>query len=464
MALITGVCLALAVSAYAGSDVRRVYVGEGVTFSIYKIGTADSEGNFVPEEAFKNYKVDFEDENCALTLAIYVERDGIDPVMTAVTDSESAVTFSNLSSGEYLILGSDFTEGSKVYTAQPVIISIGEYTGGEVEITEKYSVSELSEGSGVTSVSVMKVWSGGKAESITAQLLKNGSVADEVVLNDSNNWRHTWSGLDENSVWHVTEKEVPDGYKLRVDEDGSVFILVNTEGSEEESGETTTEGPSETTSEGPPETTTNESGGGGGETTTEAPTEATTDSETEATTDSDSEETTKPPGGGGGSETTTENTTETDSDTETPTKKPSGGGGGGGSYYPETSTEATTEGSGGPPDSDTETPPPGSSDDSPGSNPPGSSSGSADSSGSGDTSDGSSSSTASDSSSDSAHVPDDSSAGVTNGGEASGAGAPPEGETATLPQTGQLWYPVPILLWIGIIFLVLGIRRKSVSL
>ncbi len=443
LVLLIGTCLIGAVSSYGNSDIKLIYVGEGAAFSIYKIGSYDSGGGFVPEEAFNGYSVDLEEESSALTLAIYIKRDGIEPLMTALTDSKSEVIFNNLDCGVYLIAGEDYISGNTLYKAKTVIATVTDLSVGQIEIEEKYSVTDITEDEGSTSVSVMKVWSGEKGESITAQLLKDGAVYDEVVLNDSNNWSYTWSGLSDSSVWYIAEKEVPDGYTLRVDENGSVFILVNTEDSDEPGGSGTTEGQTEATTDENPETTTKESGGGGGSetTTAETETEATTDTETEATTEKE------------------------DSEEPTTSKPSGGGGGGGGGYYPPEDDD--DEG-----DDDTEettsTPPGSPGSGSPDGTPPGSSSGSSGGS-SGSESSGSDSSAdissqdISDSQSSSTDISDDSSDMSISSGEQSAAGAPPENSSGSLPQTGQLWYPVPILLWGGIIFLILGIRRRSIQ-
>lgn len=54
---------------------------------------------------------------------------------------------------------------------------------------------------------------------VTVQLLQNGEVIDEVILNDANNWKNTWSELVTNDesgkkfIYTVDEINVPTGYK-----------------------------------------------------------------------------------------------------------------------------------------------------------------------------------------------------------------------------------------------------------
>lgn len=60
---------------------------------------------------------------------------------------------------------------------------------------------------------VLKVWedndnaAGVRPESVTVDLLGNGKVYDTVELSAGNNWRHTWTGLDESAQWQVVERE-----------------------------------------------------------------------------------------------------------------------------------------------------------------------------------------------------------------------------------------------------------------
>lgn len=73
----------------------------------------------------------------------------------------------------------------------------------------------------ITEISVQKEWVGGTTPrpDVTVQLLQNGEVIDEVILNDANNWKNTWSELVTNDesgkkfIYTVDEINVPTGYK-----------------------------------------------------------------------------------------------------------------------------------------------------------------------------------------------------------------------------------------------------------
>ena len=84
---------------------------------------------------------------------------------------------------------------------------------------------------------VIKIWNDdGNAEArpseVHIELLRDGVVYDTVILTKDNEWKYHWNGLASNHVWTVREKSVPDGYTAVVTEDGSLFIVTNTKSSD----------------------------------------------------------------------------------------------------------------------------------------------------------------------------------------------------------------------------------------
>ena len=53
-------------------------------------------------------------------------------------------------------------------------------------------------------------------------------VYDTVTLSESNNWRYTWSDLDDDCHWQVVEYQVPDDYTVSVSREGITFVITNT--------------------------------------------------------------------------------------------------------------------------------------------------------------------------------------------------------------------------------------------
>jgi len=120
------------------------------------------------------------------------------------------------------------------------------YTVEEVNIAKGYTVSYSEDTLFIvnthvpelTEVNVIKVWNdaydndGKRPGSVTVDLLANGKVVDSFVLDDSNNWKHTFAGLakyDAGSeiVYSVSENNVPSGYTVNVVFCEGVFKVVN---------------------------------------------------------------------------------------------------------------------------------------------------------------------------------------------------------------------------------------------
>ena len=80
-------------------------------------------------------------------------------------------------------------------------------------------------------VSVKKVWKlddGGKAaDAVTAVLLRDGKEYQRVELNEQNGWTYTWTGLSDKYTWSVSEVNVPDGFTMKVEQNGNVWTITN---------------------------------------------------------------------------------------------------------------------------------------------------------------------------------------------------------------------------------------------
>ncbi|WDF82620.1 Cna B-type domain-containing protein [Lacticaseibacillus pabuli] len=105
---------------------------------------------------------------------------------------------------------------------------------------ENYDVTNKST-PGQTSVTVTKAWhddhnqAGRRPEQVKVQLYANGTpVGDVVTLDAAGKWTHTWGNLDltdqgQTISYVVREFEVPDGYRVTVDnENHGNIILTNT--------------------------------------------------------------------------------------------------------------------------------------------------------------------------------------------------------------------------------------------
>lgn len=223
-----------------------------VPFSTYRIGQRNGDGTFTLDGAFSAYSVAIEEldsaglSELALTLSAYALRDSVAADAKGETDSEGKLTFKDLAKGLYLVVGETVTKGNKTYTPQPIIVELPAVSEGTVldNVTSQVKFDYTEKGEDTTSRKVIKVWDDdnnpARPNEVVVQLLKNGSVYDEVTLNAANNWRYEWSNLDASYTWLIVEKKVPGNYTVLVEREGNTFIITNTYSETETTTTTTT--------------------------------------------------------------------------------------------------------------------------------------------------------------------------------------------------------------------------------
>lgn len=131
------------------------------------------------------------------------------------------------------------------------LISYHVWTVDEVNIPEGYSAAVTNTGNAwvivntkdaeqeqkpepeLTDVSVTKVWdddnSTERPKSVTVQLYRsNKAYGEPVILNDDNDWNHTWNDLEAAYNWTVEESDVPEGYRASATNNGSNWTITNT--------------------------------------------------------------------------------------------------------------------------------------------------------------------------------------------------------------------------------------------
>lgn len=103
-------------------------------FKIYKVATVDGYGNLTATSRFSRYaqsvlthsRIDEYDSNewadIAYTLSGYVARDAVAYTSRGKTGDTGVLAFNNLSLGVYLISGSTVTIGTKTYTSYPMMV------------------------------------------------------------------------------------------------------------------------------------------------------------------------------------------------------------------------------------------------------------------------------------------------------------------------------------------------------
>ena len=221
---------------------------EGMEFRAYRVASVDEDANFAFTDVFGGYGVAMPDDQAgyralAETLSGYIARDGIAPTAKATTNENGMAQFGEQEKGLYLILADRYKnpKDEMTYIVSPSLIALPNSTDGnswiyDVVISPKYtSVPPIPDTPGTIDINVIKVWSGEANKDkrptyVYAELICDGQVVDTVTLNSGNNWRHTWTGLDPNKTYNVTEKEVPTGYTVTITRDGNTYTMNNYSG------------------------------------------------------------------------------------------------------------------------------------------------------------------------------------------------------------------------------------------
>lgn len=212
----------------------------GAEFRIYRVAQIESDGSFVPTEAFKAYPIEKSDDikvwrALAQTLSAYVSRDQVTPTASAQTDKNGDAGFSDLQTGLYLAVGDLYKAEEKTVQPAPMLLCLpADMPDGTQSFDLVCNVKFEERPCEQCELTVLKVWQKDneriRPTSVTAQLLENGKVISEAVLNEKNNWRHTWENLDAEKKWEVTEKTVSPGYTVRVEQNGTLICMTNTYG------------------------------------------------------------------------------------------------------------------------------------------------------------------------------------------------------------------------------------------
>ncbi len=217
----------------------------GAEFSLYQVAMMEEDGSLTATEEFARLgvtipeKTDDAWKTLASTLEGYVLRDNLAPACSGTTDEKGQLFFpageEKLVPGLYLLLGLRHRQNGLVYDAQPSVVLLPSWereTGTwnyQVTISPKY---ESAPGEDTVTRKVLKVWKDEGYESerpreITVQLLRDGTVYDEVTLSADNNWRYVWENLDSRYQWMLTETE-PGDYTVEITREGITFVVTNT--------------------------------------------------------------------------------------------------------------------------------------------------------------------------------------------------------------------------------------------
>lgn len=214
----------------------------GATFRLYKVADMSEKATFSLSGEFAGYQVSLDDLDsdgwraAAQTLAAYAERDSRAVRTEGMTDTDGKLQFSGLAMGLYLVTGDSLEKENVRYEPVATLISLPNLNEDDTwnytpVLFMKYEKQEQKQET--VACKVTKRWEDAghkdsRPASVTAQLLRDGKVYDEVKLKKENQWTHTWKDLEQGHKWTVAEKKTDKSYTVKVQKNGTDFVITNT--------------------------------------------------------------------------------------------------------------------------------------------------------------------------------------------------------------------------------------------
>ena len=213
---------------------------EGVEFRAYLVADVDEFCNMTVAAPFDNYSIDLSKPTAdtyrelETMLPGYIAADGIEVSYTATTDENGVAAFGSIPAGLYLVVGDTFEANRKIYEPTTGMICLPNRLEDEsweydVEVTPKFESRPDSE---PIELDVLKVWDDNnnekRPESVTIELYENDELYDTVTLNKENNWQYKWDNLYAKRSWNIVEKDVPEGYTVKIETQGQRYVVTNT--------------------------------------------------------------------------------------------------------------------------------------------------------------------------------------------------------------------------------------------
>ncbi|MCQ2530524.1 MAG: Cna B-type domain-containing protein [Lachnospiraceae bacterium] len=216
-------------------------------FDIFYLATVDEYVKFTLTDVFKDYPISVDDHTVeewnelADTLKGYVIDDGLTPDYTITTDEFGQKTLENLTPGLYLVIGQKCMIGDFTYTTTPSIVCLP--NADEAYAEWFYDVTIFPKASEIfpeISQKVIKIWKDdddqkeNRPKEITVKLYCDKEEYEAVTLSSENDWQYTWDELpkyDDNKKaieWTLTEETKAKDYTVKVEKDGTTFVVTNT--------------------------------------------------------------------------------------------------------------------------------------------------------------------------------------------------------------------------------------------
>ncbi len=254
----------------------------GMTWKVYRIGESNG-STYALTGDFADYPVDLSKimestdtmTEAASTLSNFAVLDNLPPTTGGRANDNGVLTVRSLERGLYLVVGSKLKIGNVSYFPTPFLVEIGGGEGMNVEAYPKFMVKKTLPGETERFV-VRKVWANATIvedipPSLTIEIYEDEELFDTVEMTAEDKWTYSWDGSAD-SEWRVKEVSVPAGCFVMYRNNEVQFVIMNTYDNELLARVTTAVAPETTvhadtvttvvSSNYVPDTTTKDNGGG----------------------------------------------------------------------------------------------------------------------------------------------------------------------------------------------------------
>lgn len=206
----------------------------GMNWAIYEVGERSGNGYSLTGD-FADYLIDLSEimestesmTEAASTLSNFAVLDGIAATSMGRTDSNGVLQFNNLESGLYLVVGNRLKIDSMTYFPTPFLI---EMNGEDINSYPKF-ISKFTLPGSVDNFMLRKIWANAGIvssipDSLTIEIYQDGELFDTVTISADTNWSYSWDG-DASSEWRVKEVSVPAGCFVMYRNNEVQFVIMN---------------------------------------------------------------------------------------------------------------------------------------------------------------------------------------------------------------------------------------------
>lgn len=172
------------------------------------------------------------------TLEAYILANNITPTQTVVTDESGQACFTQLTPGLYLSSDINLLQDSLPCFFASALVSLPGLSADnlwqyQVTVTAKPEVLPPIEPNEEIQLKVLKLWKNDgnrsdRSKNIEVEIFRDGTSYETVVLSEDTHWSYSWTAKADGASWNVTERNVPSGYAMTVEQRGTSFIITNT--------------------------------------------------------------------------------------------------------------------------------------------------------------------------------------------------------------------------------------------